>query len=356
MVSHYYCVIMAGGVGSRFWPLSRSAKPKQFIDALGIGKTFIQMTYERFARFIPSENFLVVTGETYKELVKEQLPMLADNQILTEPCRRNTAPCVAYASFRIAAQDPDAVMIVTPSDHYIHQETEFVEVMKKAVGYAEQHPELVTVGIKPTYPATGYGYIQKAKLRNEIVPVQAFKEKPDLKTAVSFLNSGEYVWNSGMFVWAVRSICSALEQYVPDIAEAFRSLPYGTDAEGDAVNRTYEQSRSISIDYAVMEQADNVAVIDGDFGWSDIGTWGSLYDHLDKDADSNARIGGDALYFDTHNTLVKEDHPDKLLVLAGLNDYVVADTQDVLLVCPKSDEAELKQVIETVLKQRAGKQ
>ena len=163
MVSHYYCVIMAGGVGSRFWPLSRSAKPKQFIDALGIGKTFIQMTFERFARFIPAENFLVVTGEAYKDLVKEQLPMLADEQILTEPCRRNTAPCVAYASYRIAAQDPDAVMIVTPSDHYIHQETEFVEVMQKATVYAEQHPELVTVGIKPTYPATGYGYIQKAK-------------------------------------------------------------------------------------------------------------------------------------------------------------------------------------------------
>ncbi len=354
--SNYYCVIMAGGVGSRFWPLSRSAKPKQFIDALGIGKTFIQMTYERFARFIPAENFLVVTGEAYRDLVREQLSALSDEQILTEPCRRNTAPCVAYASFRIKAKNPDAIIIVSPSDHYIHQELEFVSVMQKAMVYAAQNSDMVTVGIKPTYPATGYGYIQKSVIKGEIVPVRAFKEKPDLKTAVAFLNSGEYVWNSGMFVWSARTICEALKQYVPDIAGAFASLPYYTANERNAANRVYEQCRSISIDYAVMEQARNTVVIDGDFGWSDIGTWGSLYEHLDKDADSNARIGGDVLYFDTYNTLVKEDQPDKLLVLAGLNDYVLADTQDVLLVCPKRDEAELKQVIESVLKQRAGKQ
>lgn len=350
-----YCVIMAGGVGSRFWPLSRSAKPKQFIDALGIGKTFIQMTYERFARFIPDENFLVVTGEAYKTLVLEQLPMLKEEQVLTEPCRRNTAPCIAYATYRIAKNDPDAVMIVTPSDHYIQKEEYFEEVMRYALDHAGNHPDLVTVGIRPTYPATGYGYIQKGETKKNISSVLAFKEKPDLKTAVSFLNERCFVWNSGMFVWSVAAIQKALESFVPDIAQSFEKLVpyYGTQEEQTCVNTTYEACQSISIDYAVMERAQNVVVIDGDFGWSDIGTWGSLYEHLDKDSAHNAKIGGDVLYFDTCNTLVKEELPDKLLVLAGLDDYVVADTKDVLLVCPKRDEAELKQLIETVLKKRS---
>lgn len=350
-----YCVIMAGGVGSRFWPLSRSAKPKQFIDALGIGKTFIQMTYERFARFIPNENFLVVTGEAYKTLVLEQLPMLKEEQILTEPCRRNTAPCIAYATYRIAKNDPDAVMIVTPSDHYIQHNDRFEEVMRHALEHANTHQDLVTVGIRPTYPATGYGYIQKKATNMSITPVIAFKEKPDLKTAVTFLNTGYYVWNSGMFVWSIATIQHALESFVPDIAQQFESIIpyYHTSEEQSKVNRVYEACRSISIDYAVMERAGNAVVIDGDFGWSDIGTWGSLYDHLNKDSAQNARLGGDVLYFDTCNTLVKEELPEKLLVLAGLDDYVVADTKDVLLVCPKKDEAELKQLIETVLKKRS---
>lgn len=354
-MNRYYCVIMAGGVGSRFWPLSRSAKPKQFIDALGIGKTFIQMTYERFSRFIPTENFLVVTGDAYKTLVLQQLPMLKAEQILTEPCRRNTAPCIAYATYRIAQKDPDAVMIVTPSDHYIQMEDRFVEVMLNAIDYAGNHTDLVTVGIRPTYPATGYGYIQKTASVDGVSPVLAFKEKPDLKTALNFFNSGCYVWNSGMFVWSVAAIRKALESFVPDIAGCFAELmpSYGTVEEQESVNVAYESCKSISIDYAVMEKAENVVVIDGDFGWSDIGTWGSLYEHLDKDEALNAHIGGDVLYFDTCNTLVKEDLHDKLLVLAGLNDYVVADTRDVLLVCPKKDEAELKQMIETVLKKRS---
>ena len=350
-----YCVIMAGGIGSRFWPLSRSAKPKQFIDALGIGKTFIQMTYERFARFIPDENFLVVTGEAYKSLVLEQLPMLKEEQVLTEPCRRNTAPCIAYATFRIAKDDPEAVMIVTPSDHYIQQEDRFEEVMRHALAHARTHPDLVTVGIRPTYPATGYGYIQKEDTGELISPVMAFKEKPDLKTAVGFLNAGSFVWNSGMFVWSVAAIRHALESFVPDIARTFDGLApyYHTYEEPARVNAAYETCQSISIDYAVMEKAKNSVVIDGDFGWSDIGTWGSLYEHLDKDSSLNARIGGDVLYFDTRNTLAKEELPGKLLVLAGLDDYVVADTKDVLLVCPKKEEAELKQLIETVLKKRS---
>ena len=355
MCKNTHLIIMAGGIGSRFWPLSTPAYPKQFVDVLGMGKTFIQMTYERFARFIPNENFVVVTGEMYRSLVKAQLPMLADEQILTEPCRRNTAPCIAYAAYRIAARNPEAVMMVTPSDHYIRQETEFVKVMEKAVAYAEKRAELVTIGIKPTYPATGYGYIQKAAMEEEIVPVQAFKEKPDLKTAIAFLNSDAYVWNSGMFVWSISTICAALKQYVPDIAQAFESLPYYTEKEQEAVNCAYESCRSISIDYAVMEQAKNVAVIDGDFGWSDIGTWGSLYDHLEKDADSNACMGGDVLYFHTQHTLVKEELPGKLLVVAGLDNYVVADTQDVLLICPKHSESGLKQIIEMALEERGDK-
>ncbi len=355
MKNRGYCIIMAGGVGSRFWPLSRTAKPKQFIDALGIGKTFIQMTYERFARFIPTENFLVVTGEAYKSMVLEQLPMLREEQVLTEPCRRNTAPCISYATYRIAQKDPDAVIVVTPSDHYIQQEDRFEEVMQTALDYAGCHSDLVTVGIRPVYPATGYGYIQKQKTDEAFAPVLAFKEKPDLKTAVEFLNAGCYAWNSGMFVWSVAAIRRALETYIPDIAQRFADLMpyYSTEQEQAEVNKAYKSCRSISIDYAVMERAKNVVVVDGDFGWSDIGTWGSLYDHLDKDSDQNARIGGDVLYFDTCNTLVKEELPEKLLVLAGLDDFVVADTQDVLLVCPKKDEAELKQLIEKVLRERS---
>lgn len=342
---------MAGGIGSRFWPLSRTEKPKQFIDALGIGKTFIQMTYERFARFIPKENFLVMTGEAYKDLVLAQLPMLTPNQVLTEPMRRNTAPCIAYATYKLFRENPQATVVVTPSDQYIGDEATFEKVMKQNLEYAQQHDALVTVGITPTFPATGYGYIQVADKREAVSKVIAFKEKPDLATANEFLAAGNFAWNSGMFIWSLESIKYALETYLPNIASLFASVDtYGTEKEQDAINVAFEKSQSISIDYGVMEKASNVYVSCAEFGWSDIGTWGSLYQQLEKDEKENV-LSGDC--FHTANTtgcLIKELTPNKQVVVDGLKDYLVVDTNDVLMICPREDENRIKDLIEKATK------
>ncbi len=354
---HAYCVIMAGGIGSRFWPLSRENTPKQFIDALGMGKTFIQQTYERFARFIPTENFLVVTSESYKTLVLEQLPMLAESQVLTEPCRRNTAPCIAYAAYHIAAHDRDAVMVVTPSDHFIGRVDRFEEVIRMDLDYAARHDALMTVGISPSFPATEYGYIQVADRTQPISPVKAFKEKPDLETAVRFLSQGDYVWNSGMFVWSVQAIQRELERQLPDIAEAFARLTpvYGSPQERAEVDAAYQACRSISIDYGVMEGAEQVMVSCADFGWSDLGSWNSLYNELPKTADKNACSGGDVLCCHTSGTLIKETNSDKLVVVSNLTDFIVADTDDVLMICPRGSEQEIKGLIAESVQHRADK-
>lgn len=348
-----YCIIMAGGIGSRFWPLSRTEKPKQFVDALGIGKTFIQLTYQRFARFIPDANFLVVTGESYKELVLEQLPMLLPEQVLTEPARRNTAPCIAYATYKLYKENPNAVVVVTPSDQYIGNEIVFEEVMKRNLEYAATHDALVTVGITPSYPATGYGYIQYAERNVNVSKVKAFKEKPNLEMAKEFLLSGDFAWNSGMFIWSLKSIIKALETHVPDVANLFGMLHdvYGTTEEQERVNEAYLNSRSVSIDYGVMEMADNVYVSCADFGWSDIGTWGSLYQQLEKDSDDNALSGDDILCSDSKGCLVKELNTGKRVVIDGLNNYMVVDMNDVLMICPREDEDRIKLLIESATKQ-----
>lgn len=343
-----YCVIMAGGVGSRFWPLSRTNKPKQFVDAMGIGKTFIQMTYERFARFIPKENFIVVTGVAYKDLVLEQLPMLAEDQVLLEPCRRNTAPCIALATYSIKQKNPDAVVVVTPSDQLILDVPAFEEVVKQNIAYAANHDALLTIGITPSYPATGYGYIEVAQGDDVIRKVTAFKEKPELAKAKDFLQAGNYVWNSGMFVWSVNAIDQAFQQHLPEIAATFENCMANGGTQR-AINSAFEQSQSISIDYGIMEKASNVFVSPADFGWSDVGTWGSLYEQLEKEEAGNAISGAEALLYETESCLVKQLNTGKLVVVDGLTDYMVVDTDDVLMICRKDSETRVKELIEDVV-------
>lgn len=339
---------MAGGVGSRFWPLSRTEKPKQFIDALGIGKTFIQMTYERFARFIPDANFLVMTGENYKELVLEQLPMLKPEQVLTEPMRRNTAPCIAYATYKLYQENPKATVVVTPSDHYIGDESTFEKVICSDLEYAKEYNTLVTVGITPTFPATGYGYIQVEDKSNDVSKVIAFKEKPDITKAQEFLFAGTYVWNSGMFIWSLKSIKQAFETYLPDVASLFAAVEYNTVSEQNSVNKAFSESRNISIDYGVMEKADNVYVSCAEFGWSDVGTWGALYYQQKKDEANNVLSGANFHVKNTTGTLLKEMNAEKQVIVDGLSDFLVVDTEDVLMICPRGDEENIRRLIESV--------
>lgn len=345
-----YCIIMAGGIGSRFWPLSREEKPKQFVDALGIGRTFIQLTYDRFSGFIPSENFLVLTGEVYKDLVLEQLPQLSPQQILTEPCRRNTAPCIAYAMYKLRQINPEAVAVVTPSDHYISNTDRFAVVMQEELAFAASHPALLTVGITPTFPATGYGYIQtKQDPESAITPVLRFKEKPDLATASQYLAEGDYFWNSGMFIWAAQTIIGAFERYLPEVASLFASIDrkYGTCDEQVAVNQAFNLSPSISIDYGIMEKAAQVYVrCVADLGWSDVGSWGALYSLLEKDAAANAVSGADSQFSHAGQNLIKETNPNKKVIIDGLSGYMIADTEDVLMICPLNDENHIKEVIQ----------
>ncbi len=341
---------MAGGVGSRFWPISRLDRPKQFLDILDTGKTFIQSTFDRFVRFIPAENFLIVTNSVYKHLVLEQLPLLKEDQVLCEPLGRNTAPCITYAAFRLKAMNPEATMIVTPADHLILDEEEFGKVICEAAGFASGKDALVTIGLKPTRPATGYGYIQAEKpiVENAINSVKTFTEKPNLELAEAFIRSGEFFWNSGIFVWTVDSIMKPLRRLLPETYRMFESISdhYNTPNEQTHIDRLYPECRSISIDYGIMEKADNVYVRTADFGWSDIGTWGSLYEYASKDAFGNT--GEDNTFpFDTRNCLVKIPK-DKIAVIDGLDDFIVVDTDDVLMICPKSNEQNIKRFIDAV--------
>ncbi|MDR1225852.1 MAG: mannose-1-phosphate guanylyltransferase [Prevotellaceae bacterium] len=348
MQHNIYGVIMAGGVGSRFWPLSRSAKPKQFLDILGVGRTFIQQTFDRLTKFIPAENIVVVTSAQYKQMVQEQLPEVQEENILLEPLRRNTAPCIAYAAYKLQIKSPDATMVVAPSDHLILKENEFVATMKNAIEFARTGSNLVTVGIEPSRPETGYGYIQtcKGKDDNNICKVKTFTEKPDIETAKAFLSSGEFVWNSGMFIWTLSSICTAFEAHLPEVAKAFsagKSKYYAPD-EDQFIEETYTDCKSISIDYGIMEKADNVHVICADFGWSDVGTWNSLYLHSEKDEHNNAMLERSVSQSKVSNSIVKT-MPNKLTVLHDLDSYLVVDTDDVLMICKRGDENELKQIV-----------
>lgn len=352
MDQNRYCIIMAGGIGSRFWPISRRSQPKQFLDILGTGKSFIRHTYERFAKIVPPENFLVATNSIYKPLVLEHLPELKAHQVLCEPVGRNTAPCIAYAAWRLRSVNPDATMIVTPADHLILNEEEFRKVISESAEFTERQHAMMTIGIQPSRPDTGYGYIQIDPVPVDSYPairkVKTFTEKPNLEMAKIFIESGEFFWNSGIFIWKVGTIMENLSEFLPELQQLFASAEgkYGTPAEQQAIDDIYPACRSISIDFGVMEKARNVYVRCSDFGWSDIGTWGSLYQHSAKDPEGNVE-SAPCLFYDTKGCIVKNKE-GKLTVIEGLEEYIVVDTDDVLMICPKSNEQNIKKFIDDV--------
>jgi len=348
MTDNTYCVIMAGGIGSRFWPKSRRSKPKQFLDILGTGKSFIRATFERFAAMVPAENFLVVTNRSYKELVLEHIPELAEHQVLCEPIGRNTAPCIAYAAYTLRKTAPGARMIVTPADHLILNENDFRAVIGESLDFAGRHDVLMTVGIKPSRPDTGYGYIQMSD-GEAFSRVKCFTEKPDLELAQTFVECGEFLWNSGIFIWKVSSIIEAFSRHLPEYHALFSSImdDLATDREAAAIERVFSECKAISIDYGVMEKADNVYVRCGNFGWSDVGTWGSVYQLARKDRYANAKSSDGCYTYDTRNSIISLPE-GKIAVVNGLKDYIVVDTDDVLMICPRSEEQSIKKYIDDV--------
>ena len=343
-----YCVIMAGGIGSRFWPLSKNNYPKQFLDILGTGKSFIRATYERFLPLVPPENFIVVTNAAYKDLVLQQLPEIKEENVLCEPMRRNTAPCIAYAVYHILSQCPEASIAVTPADHLVTNEVEFQHIIGRGLDFVEQHRDaLMTIGIRPSRPETGYGYIEVAtKPGDDIVPVASFKEKPDLETAKQFLAAGNFFWNSGIFLWSTDAIMDAFRQYLPDLVRLFDEGKdkFGTSQEQAFINTQFERCENISIDYGVMERSQSRYTVAADFGWSDIGTWGSLYTHAAHDEAQNA-VSGHAVVVDTRDSVVNIEDGYEAIV-QGLDHCLVALRDHSLLVCRLDDEQQIKHWVE----------
>jgi mannose-1-phosphate guanylyltransferase len=360
MIQNNYCVIMAGGVGSRLWPMSRTANPKQFHDVLGVGRTLIQQTYDRFQGVCPPENILVVTNEQYKDQVHKQLPEIPVENILLEPDRRNTGPCIAYACFRIEAMNPDARIVIASSDHLVIREEEFKRTILLALDQASASDCLVTLGIKPSRPDTGYGYIQfvddPESVDASIKKVKTFTEKPEMELAKQFLESGDFYWNSGIFIWSLKSIMKGLEKHMPHTNGLFtegRGL-YGTPQEEDFIRKTYTQCKNISIDYGLMEKAKNVYVVLSDFGWSDLGTWGSLYTHVKHDENHNAVVGKGVKLYDSSNCMISVPK-NKLVVLQGLEDYIVVESDNILLVCKRSEEQKIKQFVNDIKLEKGDK-
>ncbi len=348
-MNNNYCIIMAGGIGSRFWPLSKDNYPKQFLDILGTGKSFIRSTYERFSPVIPDENFLVVTNKAYKQLVLDHLPMLKPDQVLCEPARRNTAPCIAYAAYHIQSCCKEANIVVTPADHLVTNETEFQRIIRLGFDFLTKHQNaLMTIGIKPSRPETGYGYIQvpKQDVLPEVVKVEMFKEKPNYETAVKFVAEGNYFWNSGIFLWTLDGIMQAFKQYLPEMVEVFEKGKhlFGTPKEQDFISKHFVDCPNISIDYGVMEKSPNTYTIPADFGWSDIGTWGSLFTHAKKDNNGNA-LRGKVVSVDNKNSIINIEEGFEAVV-EGLEDYLVAYRDHSLLVCKLHDEQQIKIWIE----------
>lgn len=343
-----YCVIMAGGIGSRFWPLSKNNYPKQFLDILGTGKSFIRATYERFLPLVPPENFIVVTNAAYKDLVLQQLPEIKEGNVLCEPMRRNTAPCIAYAVYHILSQCPKASIAVTPADHLVTNEVEFQHIIGRGLDFVEQHRDaLMTIGIRPSRPETGYGYIEVAtKPGDDIVPVASFKEKPDLETAKQFLAAGNFFWNSGIFLWSTDAIMDAFRHYLPDLVRLFDEGKdkFGTSQEQAFINTQFERCENISIDYGVMERSQSRYTVAADFGWSDIGTWGSLYTHAAHDEAQNA-VSGHAVVVDTRDSVVNIEDGYEAIV-QGLDHCLVALRDHSLLVCRLDDEQQIKHWVE----------
>jgi mannose-1-phosphate guanylyltransferase len=349
---------MAGGIGSRFWPMSRTKYPKQFLDILGTGKTLIQQTYERYGKLIPNNNIYVVTSEEYVEIVKKQLPDLPEENILAEPSRKNTAPCIAYIAFKLIKKDPKALMIAAPADNLILETDEFVKTAKKALDFVDHINALVTIGVKPTYPNTGYGYIQheSAKAAPDVYKVKTFTEKPNVELAKAFIASGDFLWNAGIFTWKVKNIIAALEKHEPELYELFAAEKdkFNTKKEKETIEAIYPLCTNISIDFAIMEKADNVYLIPATFGWSDLGTWNSAWENNEKDYFGNAVVGKNVMVVDANNCIVHV--PDnKLVLLQGLKDYIIVDTKDVLMICKKDKEQEIKEYVAEVKRNKGDK-
>jgi len=345
MNKNLYVVLMAGGVGVRFWPYSRNSKPKQFLDVIGSGKTLLQSTFERFLPICPPENIYVVTHEEHAHLVRQQLPQITDDQVLAEPMRKNTAPCIAYASYKIIQKNKDAIIVVTPSDHLIMKEAEFLDVIKKAADQATTQDKLITLGISPTRPETGYGYIQYHTDKTFVKRVKTFTEKPELTLAKKFLESGDFVWNSGIFIWGAEAINDAFHQFLPEMAEVFDEIKskLGTPEEKEAILSAYSQCKNISIDYGIMEKAKNVYVCLGNFTWSDLGSWASIHEISAKD-DNNNVINANTQTYETRNCIIKGS-PDKLIVVQGLNGYLVGEFGNVVIVCEKDKEEQFRRFV-----------
>ncbi len=350
IMENRYCVIMCGGVGSRFWPFSKAACPKQFLDFFGTGRSLLQMTFDRVSNIIPVRNIIAITNDKYAPLVKEQLPELSDEQILLEPDRRNTAPCVAWAAYHIRALNPNAVMLVTPSDHLILKNDVFKECVIRGFEFATRHPYLLTMGIQPNRPETGYGYIQIDKEETDgFSRVKTFTEKPDAELAKVFIESGEFVWNSGIFIWGANTIIDSLHEYAPDIAMRFdKGLgKFGTEKETEFINKEFPACPNISIDYAVMEKEKNVFVARADFGWSDVGSWGAFYEKSPKTEAGNVIRNCKTVIYNCENNIIASKK-EKLVVASGLKDYIVVDNDDILLICPLSEEQKIKQYVNEV--------
>lgn len=350
MNKHYYAILMAGGVGSRFWPVSTQDFPKQFHDMLGTGDTLIQKTFHRLAKLIPQENIFILTNERYNDLVFEQLPCVTKRQVVLEPAMRNTAPCILYASLKIQKENQDAIMIVAPSDHWIEDEATFTNNVQQAFDFCSNNDALMTLGIQPTFPNTGYGYIEFDKISaTDIKTVNQFCEKPDYETAKEFIAQGNFLWNAGIFMWSVNSVVKAFQNNQPQLYALFKNglSVYNTDGEYNFIQENYAKAENISVDYAIMETSKNVYVIAAEFDWNDLGTWGSLYDKLHKDENENAVVNSRILTEDATGNMIRSKK-DKIVVVDGLKDYIIVDKEDVLLIYPKSKEQDIKKVLEKV--------
>ena len=349
---------MAGGIGSRFWPVSRTDRPKQFLDILGTGKTLIQLTFDRYRKVVPPANIYVVTAQEYVHLVKEQLPELPQGNILSEPSRKNTAACIAYIAFKLQQLDPKAVMIAAPADNLILDHGEFVKTSKKAFDFVGHINALVTIGVKPSYPNTGYGYIQHETVEAapQVYKVKTFTEKPNLDLAKTFIASGDFLWNAGIFIWKVQNLLLALETHLPEMFEVFSAEKelFNTAEEAAAVERIYPQCTNISIDFGVMEKANNVYVIPASFSWSDLGTWNSAWETKEKDYFGNAVTGNRVMAIDARNCIVHAQE-NKLVLLQGLDEFIVVDTKDVLMICRKDKEQEIKDYVAEVKRNMGDK-
>jgi mannose-1-phosphate guanylyltransferase len=346
MNKNYYAILMAGGVGSRFWPVSTTDFPKQFHDMLGSGDTLIQKTFSRLSKLIPVENILILTNERYNSLVLEQLPMVKQEQVLLEPAMRNTAPCILYASLKIQKMNPNAVMVVAPSDHWIEDEEEFARNLQQSFDFCQNEDALMTLGIQPTFPNTGFGYIEFDKSdENSIKKVTQFREKPDYETAKSFLEAGNFLWNGGIFIWSVQSITAAFEKFQPQMNALFSKGidSYNTTSEKDFINQNYALAENVSIDYAVMEEANNVYVLPATFDWNDLGTWGQLHEKINKDENNNGVINAKVILENASNNIIRSD-ADKIIVIDGLHDYIIVDKEGVLMIYPKSKEQDIKRI------------